>query len=163
MLHKVVFGLGSNIGNRQKYLTESVKMLSLKRNFLFIGISDIYESEPWGFKNQNNFLNCAAVFLYRSDPESLLKEIKDAEKKTGRTIREKWHPREIDIDILFFGNKIFNKKKLKIPHPQIEYRNFVLTPLAQLMPDFIHPTSGKTIIKLFENSADLCRVNRYGQ
>ena len=158
MLQRVVLGLGSNIGDRRKYLTEAVKILSLKRNFLFIAISDIYESEPWGFKNQNNFLNCVAVFLYRAGPVALLKEIKEAEKKIGRTAREKWYPREIDIDVLFFGNKILKKQNLMIPHPQIEFRNFVLAPLVQLMPVYIHPSSGKTIFELFEQSTDSGRV-----
>lgn len=161
MLQKIVLGLGSNIGNRQKYLMNSVKMLSLKWNFLFLGISGIYESEPWGFKNQNNFLNCVGVFLYRSNPEALLKEIKDVEKRIGRTIRKKWHPREIDIDILFFGNKVINKRNLEIPHPLIEFRNFVLTPMVQLMPGLVHPVSGETINKIFNNSKDLSRIYRY--
>jgi 2-amino-4-hydroxy-6-hydroxymethyldihydropteridine diphosphokinase len=161
MLQKVVLGFGSNIGNRQKYILDSIKMLSIKRNFLFIGLSGLYESEPWGFKNQNNFLNCVAVFLYRSGPGELLAEIKKVEKKTGRTIRKKWHPREIDIDILFFNNKVLNKKSLMIPHPRLEFRNFVLAPLVQLIPQFVHPSSRITINTLFNNSADLCRVSRY--
>ena len=161
MLQRVVLGLGSNIGDRRRYITDAVKILSLKKNFLFIGISDIYESEPWGFKNQNNFLNCAAVFLYRSGPETLLTDIKETEKSIGRTGREKWHPREIDIDVLFFGNKVLKKRNLMIPHPQIEYRNFVLAPLAQLMPFYIHPSAGKTIIELFGESTDLGIVLSY--
>ena len=157
----MVLGLGSNIGNRQRYIKDTINMLSLKRNFLFIKVSGIYESEPWGFKNQNNFLNCVAVFLYRSDPQTLLKEIKEAEKNMGRTVSKKWHPREIDIDILFFGNKVLNNKSLMIPHPQIEFRNFVLIPLVQLMPGFVHPVTHKKLITLSSNSTDLCRVYGY--
>ncbi len=158
MLQKIVLGFGSNIGNREKYIKDAVKILSQSRNFFFIAISDIYESKPWGFKNQNDFLNCAGVFLYRASPVALLQELKDLEQNLGRTNRKKWHPREIDIDLLFFGDKIINQKKLIVPHPQIRFRNFVLKPLARLMPNYVHPVFKTDIIGLYRNSTDKDRV-----
>jgi len=161
MLHLIVLGLGSNIGNREKYIKTAIRLLSKKKNFLYIASSGIYETEPWGFKNQKNFLNCIVIFLYRSGPNELSKEISEVEKKTGRIQREKWHSREIDIDILFFGNKTVNRKKLIIPHPMICFRNFVLIPLTELMPDFIHPVLNKKIFALLNNSKDTGTVHFY--
>ena len=161
MLQLIVLGLGSNIGNREKYLKTALKLLSLKKNFLYIASSGIYETEPWGFKYQNNFLNCVSVFLYRSGPYELQHEIIGIEQKVGRIKREKWHAREIDIDILFFGDKIIHKKNLLIPHPMISQRYFVLVPLSEILPEFIHPGTKRKISSLLKNSKDTGTVKLY--
>lgn len=154
MLERVVIGLGSNVGNRERYLKNAIKLLVIKWNFLFVACSSIYESEPWGFKNQNNYLNCVITGLYRSRPGVLLREIKEIEHKLGRKRKRKYHPREIDLDILFFGNKVINKNNLIIPHPYLHLRNFVLEPLVEIMPDFIHPVFKKRIVTLLRESSD---------
>jgi 2-amino-4-hydroxy-6-hydroxymethyldihydropteridine diphosphokinase len=153
-----VLGFGSNAGNRMKNIKEAVKMLALNRAMELISLSQIYETEPWGFKKQKNFLNCAGVFLCRTGPGSLLKNIKTTEKKIGRVTREKWQKREIDIDILFFGSRIITEKGVVIPHPYISERNFVLKPLVEIIPDFVHPVKKKSIYKLSEISRDKCKV-----
>jgi len=163
MLQRVVLGLGSNVGNREIFLKSAVKKLSSRWNFLFISASSIYETEPWGFKYQNNYLNCILVVLYRSGPGSLIREIREVENNLGRINRGKWHPREIDIDILFFGDKLINKKKLIVPHPLIRERRFVLEPLNELMPDFIHPVFHKKISKLFNKIPDKNASKLYKQ
>ena len=101
-----VLGLGSNLGNRLANLKKAVNYLYFVPGFDILAFSSVYETEPWGFKNQNNFLNCVIAGLYRFNEVSLFEKVKIIEKKTGRTIRDRWHPREIDIDVLFFGNKI---------------------------------------------------------
>lgn len=158
MLQKVVLGLGSNIGIREHNLKRALKMLSLSRNFLFIGVSKTYETEPWGFEKQKDFLNCTAIFLYRSSPDILLNEIEGVERKAGRTMNKKWHPREIDIDVLFYGNKIVKSQKLDIPHPFVHLRNFVLAPLMDLIPDFVHPVLKKSIRSLYRKCPDKRKV-----
>jgi 2-amino-4-hydroxy-6-hydroxymethyldihydropteridine diphosphokinase len=158
MLQRVFLGLGSNIGNREMYIRNSLKKFCSQKDFLFIAISKIYESEPWGFKNQSKFLNCVAVFLYRSDPERLLTHIKDVERSLGRTNNKKWYPREIDVDILFFGDKVINKKELKIPHPFLHLRNFVLKPLCDLNPGIVHPGLKENIETLLKRTQDRGKV-----
>jgi len=153
-----VLGLGSNLGNRLASLKKAVNNIYFMPGFDILAFSSVYETEPWGFKNQNNFLNCVIAGLYRSDAVSLFEKIKEIEKKLGRISRDRWHPREIDIDILFFGNKSFRSRNLVIPHPQIIDRNFVLVPLSEIMPCFVHPVFRKKIITLLNETNDKCKA-----
>jgi dihydroneopterin aldolase/2-amino-4-hydroxy-6-hydroxymethyldihydropteridine diphosphokinase len=157
----IALGLGSNLGRRLFNLKKAVKFLYSMPGFDFLAFSSVYETEPWGFKNQNNYLNCAVIGLYRSSARDLFVHIKEIEKKTGRKSRERWHPREIDIDILFFGNRIIKYKDLVIPHPQMRYRNFVLAPLAEIVPGLVHPEFKKQISTLLESSGDSGKVIQY--
>lgn len=161
MLEKVVLGLGSNVGNRLNYIKKTLRLISLSRNFDILAISPLYETEPWGFKNQNNFLNCVTVCFYRSDPLKLAEEIKKIESRAGRKFRGRWQPREIDIDILFFGRGKFRFKNLIIPHFQIQNRNFVLKPLADLIPEFVHPVLKRTMRYLYGCTKDIGKIKLY--
>jgi 2-amino-4-hydroxy-6-hydroxymethyldihydropteridine diphosphokinase len=161
MIEIVILGFGSNTGNRFLNIKKAVSHVYLSRDFDILKLSRIYETEPWGFKNQNNFLNCAAVCLYRSSPFRLLENIEEIEKLCGRVEREKWQEREIDIDILFYGDKIVNEKRLRIPHPILQDRNFVLKPLNDLIPGFVHPVLGRTIQNLYRHTTDICKVMLY--
>ena len=153
-----VLGLGSNLGNRLANLKKAVNHLYFMPGFDILAFSSVYETEPWGFKNQNNFLNCVIAGLYRFNEVSLFEKVKIIEKKTGRTERDRWHPREIDIDILFFGSKNVKRKNLVIPHPQIKNRNFVLVPLSEIMPGFVHPVFRKRINTLLCETNDKCKA-----
>jgi 2-amino-4-hydroxy-6-hydroxymethyldihydropteridine diphosphokinase len=161
MIEKIVLSLGSNVGNRLVYINKALKLISLSPDFDILAISQIYETEPWGFKNQNNFLNCVLVCLYRSSALKLIGEVKKIENIIGRKFKYRWMPREIDIDILFFGSREFRGKNLIIPHPRIQHRNFVLKPLEDLIPDFVHPVLKKTIRYLYLHSKDSCKVKLY--
>ncbi len=158
MSEKAVLGFGSNIGNRLLNIKRALKTLSLSKDLNLLAVSGIYETEPWGYKKQNCFLNCAGVFLCRLNPAELLDLLKRYEVKAGRKDNARWQAREIDIDILFYGNKIINKNKLQIPHPYIQQRNFVLKPLVELIPGFIHPKLNKSIKSLYASSKDNCKV-----
>ena len=158
-----VLGLGSNLGNRLANLKKAVNYLYFVPGFDILAFSSVYETEPWGFKNQNNFLNCVIAGLYRFNEVSLFEKVKIIEKKTGRTERDRWHPREIDIDILFFGSKNVRRKNLVIPHPQIKNRNFVLIPLSEIMPDFVHPALRKRIKTLLYETNDECKAVKTGK
>jgi dihydroneopterin aldolase/2-amino-4-hydroxy-6-hydroxymethyldihydropteridine diphosphokinase len=153
-----VLGLGSNLGNRLANLKKAVNNIYFMPGFDILAFSSVYETEPWGFKNQNNFLNCVIAGLYRFDAASIFKQIKIIEIKTGRVKRNRWHPREVDIDILFFGKKIIESKDLVIPHPQIKNRNFVLIPLLEIMPDYVHPVLRKRIKTLLYETNDKCKA-----
>lgn len=163
MLQKVVLGLGSNAGNRFLNIKKAAGLLHFLKQIDILAVSAVYETEPWGFKNQNNFLNCVIVILCRCSPEKLLEDLKKIEKQTGRIKREKWKEREIDIDILFFGNEVYKSGTLKIPHPQLHYRNFVLKPMAELMPGFVHPEFKETISELIKSSGDNGKIKIYSQ
>lgn len=157
----VFLGLGSNRGNRFSQLTKAVKKLTSSADLDFIAVSSVYETEPWGFTKQKNFLNCVLVCLWKKNPTELLRFIKKSEGELGRTKCEKWKEREIDIDVLFFGNKIIRKKDFIVPHENLHRRNFVLKPLFEIAPELIHPVFKKPISYLYKHSKDSCDVKFY--
>jgi 2-amino-4-hydroxy-6-hydroxymethyldihydropteridine diphosphokinase len=158
---KVVLGLGSNVGSRLSYIRKAVKSICLLPGVNYLAVSSVYETEPWGYKNQNSFLNCVLVCLCRRKPQDLFKSFKKIERSLGRKSRGKWQKREIDIDILFYASAVIRNKEIVIPHPQLKSRNFVLKPLAEMIPGFIHPLSGKTIAYLYKHSSDKNKVYLY--
>lgn len=157
----VYLGLGSNIGNRFKYLQDALNLINENDGIIILKVSNIYETEPWGFKSQGSFLNMAVESEVKLTPDSLLNVLKNIELKLGRTVNKKWHQREIDIDILFFGDLILDTDVIKIPHPEIPNRNFVLKPLNDLIPDFIHPVLKKTVNELLKKTNDESNVKLY--
>ena len=143
----VYLSLGSNIGNRRKNLESAVKELD-KTNVKLIKLSSLYETKPIGPK-QRNFYNVAGKFTTNFKSQELLKVIKNIEKNLGRKKTYHWGPRIIDIDILFYGTQIIKKENLIIPHKEIPNREFVLVPLKEISPKFIHPVYKKTITTLY--------------
>ena len=144
---KYYIGLGSNMGVRENYLKVAINEL------MKIGKigkkSAIYESEPAGYKNQNNFLNALCTLYFDKDIFSLLKQIKRIEKKLGREETIKWGPRVIDLDIIDCDGQKIKSDKLNIPHPEMQKRNFVLLPLSEIEPDYRHK-NGKMVKQLLE-------------
>ena len=142
----IYLSLGSNIGDRKKNLEEAVIELE-KNNINLIKLSSLYETEPVG-PRQRKFYNMAGKFSTELPPDKLLKQLKQIEKKLGRTKTFKWGPRVIDIDILFYGKQIIKTKNLIIPHKEMVKRAFVLVPMKEIAPYFIHPMYKKTISTL---------------
>jgi 2-amino-4-hydroxy-6-hydroxymethyldihydropteridine diphosphokinase len=137
--------LGSNLGDRQSNLDQALKMISERMR---LGkVSSIYDTEPVGMVNQPRFLNLACEVFTRITPEGLLALLKGIEQKMGRYSRS-GEPRIIDIDIVLFGDQAVNIPGLIIPHPKMHERAFVLIPLAEIAPDFVHPVLKKTIKEL---------------
>ncbi|HEY3250388.1 MAG TPA: 2-amino-4-hydroxy-6-hydroxymethyldihydropteridine diphosphokinase [Ignavibacteria bacterium] len=159
-MEKAVLGLGSNIGNRILFIRKAIKEISLIKGINIIGKSSLYETEPWGLKEQRNFVNCVIVCLCKLAPGELYEKIKKIEKKLGRDRKIHWGPRKIDVDILFYGKHII-KNKLKIPHPMIKERNFVLVPLNEIIPDFVHPVFKKRVSTLLLKSPDKSLVKKF--
>ncbi|MBN1633609.1 MAG: 2-amino-4-hydroxy-6-hydroxymethyldihydropteridine diphosphokinase [Ignavibacteria bacterium] len=161
-MHRVFLGLGSNIGNRLNYISNAVSEIKNNGKNSLIKLSSLYETEPWGKKQQNLFINIVIEISTSLSPDELLLLIKDTEKKLGRAVRSKWSEREIDVDILFYDDLVIKKKGLEIPHPEIQNRNFVLIPLNEIAPDFIHPILKKKISVLFLLSPDKLKCNKIG-
>ncbi len=146
---KTIFlGLGSNVGDKEKNIKHAVNLLSEKINN--VKLAKIYKSKPYGFKNQDYFLNTALMGLTDLSPDELFDFVKKVENKVGRKKRFHWGPREIDIDILFYEDLIYETDFLVIPHPRIQERDFVLKPLCDLNPDLIHPVLKKTVKELLD-------------
>ncbi|MFC1938952.1 2-amino-4-hydroxy-6-hydroxymethyldihydropteridine diphosphokinase [Chloroflexota bacterium] len=144
-LVSVYLGLGSNIGDRQGNLERALDLLS--QRLKVTRVSSIYDTEPVGNVDQPRFLNLVCQVYTRLAPEALLTLVKGIESKLGRTGKS-GAPRPIDIDILFYDGQIVETPELTIPHPRLARRAFVLVPLAEIVPGFSHPVSGKTVSEL---------------
>lgn len=148
--HIVYLGLGSNLGDREHNLRMAVE--TLHPEIFLLRKSPIYETKPWGYAEQADFLNQVVEVNTGLPPGQLLDYIKNIENKVGRRPTFKNGPREIDIDILYFDDLVMESDTLTIPHPRLADRAFMLTPLADLIPDFKHPTLDETTTKLLENT-----------
>lgn len=142
--------IGSNLGNREENCAHAIKLI--ERNGITVRKqSQMYETEPWGVKDQPKFINMAIEVETDKKPEELLRVLKEIEKEIGRTETAKWGPRVIDLDILFYDDLILKRLELEIPHPLLHEREFVLKPLCEIVPDKRHPVTGKTVKEMREN------------
>ena len=145
----VHLGLGSNLGNRLDFLNQACRKLE-SLPLLKFHSSKIYESEPLLKMQQPNYLNLVVCGLTELAPLELLKKCQQIENRLGRVRNERWGSRTIDIDILAYGEECIDTEILKIPHPEMEKRSFVLVPLLDLSPELVHPKTGISIRKLWE-------------
>lgn len=157
----VVFvGIGSNLGNRVENCATAIREMS---NFAKIfAVSSIYETEPVGRENQPNFINCVTKIETGLSPYELLLSLQSVENKLGRKHTQKWGPRIIDLDILFYDDLIVDSGGLTIPHPRAHLRRFVLEPLSEIAPDFVHPALKVSVSKLLEGLEDPKSVVKIG-
>ncbi|MBK8955515.1 MAG: 2-amino-4-hydroxy-6-hydroxymethyldihydropteridine diphosphokinase [Saprospiraceae bacterium] len=157
MTNQVVLGFGSNLGDRSDNIIKAMNLLAdSKINVL--QVSSFYETEPWGNHNQNLFINAAAVADTELNPFEVLTAIHVIELEFGRTRQTKYEARTLDIDILFYNHDVMENEQLTIPHPQIHKRNFVLKPLSEIIPEYIHPRFKLSIDKLCRLCNDNCTV-----
>jgi len=152
--------LGSNLGERQENLRQALTLLSQKVNLE--KLSSVYETEPVGYKEQPLFLNLVCRIATNLPPEKLLRLAKDVEAKMGRVPGRRINsPRPIDIDILFYDDKIMETQDLTIPHPRLEGRAFAIIPLAEIAPELVHPKLGKSIAQLADRVEGQDGVRKY--
>ena len=150
MFYNIVFiGLGSNLGNRKENIITALQKIGKLPKTAIIKLSSIINTKPVGITNQPDFLNCIVQIKTILDPEQLLLELLKIEREMGRIRKQKWGPRIIDMDILFFNNEIINTQDLTVPHPEILNRKFVLTSMKEIAPQFLHPIEKKTIEELY--------------
>jgi 2-amino-4-hydroxy-6-hydroxymethyldihydropteridine diphosphokinase len=159
---KIVFlGIGTNLGNRKSNLEQAVARIEEYIGPVLIS-SSIYETEPWGFQAKDKFLNQVLEVETELSPSGLLGRILMIESLSGRTRSQKQYTsRLIDIDILFYEDMIFNEESLKIPHPLLHERKFVLVPLCEIAPDLIHPVLKKSAVELLGMCEDNSKVKKF--
>jgi 2-amino-4-hydroxy-6-hydroxymethyldihydropteridine diphosphokinase len=138
--------LGANLGDREANLRNAIAALA--PDLRMVRESPVYETAPWGFEDQPNFLNQVIEAETKLDPLNLLHFLKALETSLGRKATFRYGPRLIDLDILFYDDRIIELLGLTIPHPRLHERAFVLIPMADIAPDFVHPVMKKNIIQL---------------
>ncbi len=153
-IHLAYIGFGSNIGDRLKHLQNAIHALSKTEGINLQKISSVYKTDPVGYEAQGQFLNGVAAIQTSLSPLSLLQTLKDIETVIGRQHRIRWGPREIDLDILIYGDLCLRPEKLVVPHPEMHLRRFVLVPLAEIAPNLVHPIFQETIHTLLERLED---------
>jgi 2-amino-4-hydroxy-6-hydroxymethyldihydropteridine diphosphokinase len=157
-MHKVILHIGSNVGNRLKYLSVC-KRLIRERIGKVKNSSDIYETEAWGMKDQDSFLNQAFEVSTNKEPLQILEDIEDIESLLNRERILRWGPRTIDIDIIFYDDLVLDSELLEIPHPRMHKRNFVLIPVNEIASEWNHPVLNKSVKQLLQESQDTSYVS----
>lgn len=157
---RVFLGLGSNVGDKIKFIKSAIEEISNLDKTNLTKESSYYETEPWGLREQDDFINSVVEINTELEAEDLFRELKNIEKKLHRKNRGKWEQREIDIDILFYGNKVLKNETINIPHKEIENRKFVLIPMSEIDENFIHPEKNKSIKELLIETKDTLEVKK---
>jgi 2-amino-4-hydroxy-6-hydroxymethyldihydropteridine diphosphokinase len=152
--------LGTNMGKRCKYLHFGLKMIQ-KQVGNICSTSSIYETAAWGVTNQRDFLNQALLVQTSHQPEELLIILQAIEEQAGRQRTIHWGPRTLDIDIIAIDNLVIQSERLNIPHPAMKQRRFVLQPLADIIPDWLHPTFGLTYAQMLALCEDNTAIKKY--
>lgn len=158
----VHLSLGSNLGDRIKNLHQALELIN-NTSGTITKVSHFYETEPWGFQTDQQFLNICATLETEHTPEILLHKLQSIEKKMGRKRSKQsgYISRTIDLDILTFEEMVIESDHLTVPHPEFINRNFVLIPLQEIAPNFTHPKTAKTIQQIIADCIDETSVVVY--
>lgn len=157
-MREIILIIGGNIGDRLSLISQAKQLLNEKIGKVGL-ISSLYETEAWGGVSKGNYLNQIVALESELSAEEVLDKALQIEKALGRQRDIKWGNRTMDIDILYDGDQIIDTPHLKIPHPYLHLRRFVLVPLVEIAPDFIHPILKSTSTLLLENCEDNSIVN----
>ena len=144
----IYIALGSNLGDRTENLKEALALLQ-KKGLRIVSVSDFITTAPYGVTDQPDFLNAAAEVQTEKNPLELLYVLLQVEQEMGRKRLRRWGERNIDLDLLLYDDQIIDLPELKVPHPDMQNRDFVLRPLVQIAPDAVHPVLRKTMAQLW--------------
>jgi 2-amino-4-hydroxy-6-hydroxymethyldihydropteridine diphosphokinase len=162
-MSRIFIGLGSNLGDRAAFLHRAISELKNLPQTTVKQVSSVYETEPIGVKDQPKFLNMVVELDSPLRPDDLLAELTEIEQRVGRTLREHWGPREIDLDLLYYGGEMLNETSLHVPHPEISNRRFVLVPLKEIASEFQDPLRHLSIEELLQRCSDTSSVRKMSQ
>jgi 2-amino-4-hydroxy-6-hydroxymethyldihydropteridine diphosphokinase len=143
---KVFIGLGSNLGEREGQIRQALEGMAAMPDTELVRASSLYDTEPVGDTDQPNFLNAVAELETELSPHQLLWNLLLIEKRLGRERTRRWGPRTIDLDLLLYGGEVIEDDQLRVPHPELTRRAFVLVPLVELDPLLVHPGTGETML-----------------
>lgn len=163
-MKSIYLSLGSNLGEREQNLAQAIHLLENEAGII-LRCSPLFETEPWGFETEQQFLNLALELDTLLSPHELLQKCLEIESRLGRIrthTQKGYQSRTIDIDLLFFGNELVSDERLTLPHPHLQKRRFILEPLAAIAPDFVHPVLGQSIQQLLNHCTDQCHVSQRG-
>ena len=162
-IETVFIGFGSNLGDRQEYCDRAITLMGLLPHSRLVTVSSYYETQPVdpdGILGSTWFFNGVVKIETRLTPTRLLDICRETERALGREDENRAGPRTIDFDLLLFGQQIVDEPDLKIPHPRIQLRRFVLEPLVELAPEWVHPVLKKTVKELFDHLDDPSQVRK---
>jgi 2-amino-4-hydroxy-6-hydroxymethyldihydropteridine diphosphokinase len=159
-MNKAILLIGGNLGDRTGHLQQAVEQID-KLVGKVEKTSALYETAAWGVTAQPHYLNQALLVSTDMDAQTLLQTVLEIEHQIGRIRRQKWGARVIDIDIIFYNDAVINLPALKVPHPQMQFRQFVLVPLQEIIPDWQHPVLHQSISTLLEQCTDQLPARKY--
>ncbi len=148
--HTAVIALGSNMGDSRSYIKNAVEQLENSEYIKDVKVSDLIVTKPYGYTEQNDFLNGALVCQTVLSPHALLELMHSIENSADRTREIHWGPRTLDLDLIFFDDAVIDTPDLSVPHPDMQNRTFVLEPVAQLVPYYRHPVFNRAVSQLLE-------------
>lgn len=156
--HEAVIALGSNMGDRMAYMQHGVESMNQSKDFQVLAVSEFIETKPYGVTEQGNFLNGCMKVKTLLTPQELLEYLQGVEHSVNRVREGKWGPRTLDLDIIFYEDRVIDDVNLKVPHIDMCNRDFVLVPLKQIAPNYCHPVLHRTVAMLVDELKDQSNI-----
>ncbi len=152
--------IGSNIGNRIDFMRQATALINNNEMCSTVIASAVYETKPYGDTEQQNFFNAVIKIKTLLSLDGLFELLKHIETRVGRNKSRHWGPREIDLDLLFYNDVIYSDERLTVPHKDVQNRDFVLVPLCEISPDFVHPVLDKKVCDIYIKESEKCVLRK---
>ncbi|TWF41271.1 2-amino-4-hydroxy-6-hydroxymethyldihydropteridine diphosphokinase [Chitinophaga polysaccharea] len=159
-MNTAILLIGGNLGDRTGNLQQAVQLIQETAGEV-VQTSALYQTAPWGAVDQPDYLNQGVEIRTNMDALTLLHTLLEIERKIGRIRQQKWGSRVIDIDLIFFNDSVISLPELKVPHPRMQLRQFVLVPLLEIVPNYVHPVLHQTVRELAASCTDTLPAGRY--